>query len=173
MEHLLRFAVLALLERPNSTLEDIIPLFLDKPFRYQVLVGVKDQQVKRFWTDEYSNMNFKNAADGVAPIANKLGAFLAHPIVRKAVCFPEFPLRFRDIMDQGRVLIVNLAKGRLGADTANVLGGLILSKLTHAAFSRQNVPEDQRSVYFAYVDEFHNFPVQFSLKCYQNYVSIV
>ena len=71
-------------------------------------------------------MNYKSAADGVAPIANKLGAFLAHPVVRKAVCTPEKPLRFRQIMDDGKILIVNLAKEKLGADVSNILGGMIV-----------------------------------------------
>ena len=86
------------LERNGSTLQDIMAMFLDKSFRYQVLADVSDSQAISFWNSEYPNMNFKSAADGVAPIANKLGAFLAHPVVRKAVCEPEQPLRFRQIM---------------------------------------------------------------------------
>lgn len=156
MEHLLRYSVLALLERPSSTLQDIMPLFLNKGFRFQVLADVEDPQVKRFWTSEYPAMNFKNAVDGVAPIANKLGAFLAHPVVRKAVCDPEEPLRFRKIMDEGTPLIVNLSKGRLGADNANLIGGLIVSKLAHAAYSREDQPQAQRNTFFAYLDEFQS-----------------
>jgi type IV secretory pathway TraG/TraD family ATPase VirD4 len=93
----------------------------------------------------------------VAPIANKLGAFLANPVVRKAICEPETPLRFRQIMDQGQNLIVSLAKGQLGTDTANVLGGLIVSSIMNAAFSRHSQPEDQRRPFMLYVDEFHSF----------------
>ena len=102
-------------------------------------------------------MNYKNAADGFAPIANKIGAFLAHPLVRKAVCKPDTPLRFRKIMDEGQVLIVNLAKGRLGADISNLLGGLIISSIANAAYSRHALPENQRPPFFLYVDEFHAF----------------
>lgn len=157
MEHLLRYSLLALLERSESTLEDIIPMFLEKPFRQQVLSTVSDAQVRRFWTVEYPAMNFKSAVDGVAPIANKLGAFLAHPVVRKAVCDPEEPLRFRKIMDEGQVLIVNLAKGRLGADVSNILGGLIVSSIAHAAYSREETSEAERNPFLLYVDEFHAF----------------
>lgn len=157
MEHLLRFALLALLERPKSSLQDIIPMFLNKDFRSQVLAKVSDPQVRQFWETEYKAMNFKNAADGVAPIANKLGAFLAHPVVRKAVCDPEQPLRFRQLMDQGTVLIINLAKGKLGADVSNVMGGLIVSSLAHASYSRENLPVAKRSPYTLYCDEFHSF----------------
>ncbi len=160
MEHLLRFSLLALLSRPGSTLQDVIPLFLEKHFREDVLASVHDPQVRRFWAVEYPAMNFKNAVDGVAPIANKLGAFLAHPVVRKAVCEPAEPLRFRRIMDEGQVLIVNLAKGRLGADVSNILGGLIVSSFAHAAYSRQDQPERERRPFFLYIDEFHSFTTQ-------------
>ncbi len=157
MEHLLRYSILALLSRPGSNLQDVIPMFLNKQFRQQVLADVTDTQVNSFWYTEYPNMNFKNAADGVAPIANKLGAFLANPIVRKAVCAPEEPLRFRNIMDESRVLIVNLAKGRLGADVSNVLGGMIVSNFAHAAYTRQNLLETERLPFVLLADEFHSF----------------
>jgi len=157
MEHLLRYALLTLLERPNSSLSDIMPLFLDKGFRTEVLANVADPQLHQFWEVEYTAMNFKTAADGVAPIANKLGAFLAHPLVRKAVCEPANPLRLRSIMDQGQTLVVNLAKGRLGGDIANVLGGLIVSSLAQAAYSRANQPEAERKDWILYLDEFQSF----------------
>ncbi len=157
MEHLLRYALLALLERRGSTLQDIMPMFLHKSFRNQVLTGITDPQVQYFWRSEFPNMNYKSAADGVAPIANKLGAFLAHPVIRKAVCDPIDPLRFRKLMDDGKSLIVNRAKGRLGTDISNILGGLIVSSIAHAAYSRQNQPEHDRKPFFLYIDEFHNF----------------
>jgi Helicase HerA, central domain/TraM recognition site of TraD and TraG len=153
MEHLLRYALLALLEWPSATLADIIPLFLDSEFRTKVVANITDAHVRSFWTLEFPKMNYRTAVDGVAPIANKIGAFLAHPSVRKAVTSPERPLRFRSLMDEGRVLIVNLGKGRIGADTANVLGGLIVSAFSLAAYSRGTV----RTPYFLYVDEFHAF----------------
>ncbi len=157
MEHLLRYSLLALLERPHSSLQDIMPMFLDKSFRQSVIDDITDPQVKEFWTKEFPNMNYKTAADGVAPIANKLGAFLAHPHVRKALCSPAKPLRFRKLMDEGKTLIVNLSKGRLGADVANILGGMIVSTLALAAYSRQNIPEEERRPYFLFIDEFHSF----------------
>ncbi len=160
MEHLLRFALLGLLDTPQTDLRDILRIFLDRDFRQQVLSYVRDAQVRQFWTAEYPAMNYKNAADGLAPIANKLGAFLGHPVVRAAICEPQEPLRFRRLMDEGQTLVVNLAKGRLGADIANVLGGLIVSGITHAAFSRHDLPEIQRRPFFVYVDEFHSFTTE-------------
>ncbi|MCK0138921.1 type IV secretion system DNA-binding domain-containing protein [Aliiroseovarius sp. F47248L] len=160
MEHLLRYAILALLELPETDLGDILRIFLERDFRKQVLSQVSDLQVQRFWQEEFPAMNYKTGADGIAPIANKLGAFLAHPTVRRAVCDPEKPLRFRDIMDQGRFLIVNLEKGRLGADIANVLGGLLVSSIAHAAFTRADLPETERRPFMLYVDEFHSFTTE-------------
>ena len=157
MEHLLRYALLALLSRPGSTLSDIMPMFLDADLRKEVLASVTDEQVLRFWMTEFPRMNYKTATDGVAPIANKLGAFLAHPVVRNSVCDPVKPLRFREIMDKGQILIVNLAKGRIGADVANILGGLIVSSIALAAYSRQSLPEAERKSFLLYVDEFHSF----------------
>ncbi|MEM9574883.1 MAG: hypothetical protein AAF870_06600 [Pseudomonadota bacterium] len=157
MENLLRHALLALLEYPGATIADIMPLFLDKNFQRRVVNSVTDEHVRQFWTVEFDSMKYKGTVDGVAPIANKLGGFLAHPLIRKAMCAPEKPLRFRQIMDHGKILVVNLARGRLGSDTANILGGLILSNLAHAAYSRQNIPEFQRGSFYAYVDEFSSF----------------
>ena len=102
-------------------------------------------------------MNYLTSVDGVAPIANKIGAFLANPIIRQSLCQPEKPIRFRTAMDQGQMIIVNLAKGKIGSDNANVVGGLILTNIMNAAFSRHNIPETKRRAFFLYADEFHNF----------------
>ena len=160
MEHLLRYAILALLEAPCPDIRDIMRLYIEKPFRAEVLARVTDPQVLSFWQDEFRAMNYTNAVDGVAPIANKLGAFLAHPLVRRAVCEPDKPLRLRRIMDRGETLIINLGKGRLGADNAKVLGGLILASAMHAGFSRQVLAQPQRSPFMLYVDEFHSFTTE-------------
>lgn len=160
MEHLLRYAVLALLDQPQADIRDIVRLYIDKDFRREIVSRIADEQVRAFWTKEFPNMNYMNAVDGVAPIANKLGAFLSHPIIRRAICEPVEPLRFRSIMDKGEVLIVNLAKGRLGVDMANVLGGLIVSNVMLAAFSRQSSEEKARLPHMLYVDEFPSFTTE-------------
>jgi len=160
MEHILRFTLLALLSRPNSTLAGIIPMATKTSFRTQVLKHVNDEEVLKFWKDEFPNMNYKNAFDGVAPIANKLGAFMSNPNVRKSLCSPEQPLRFRKLMDEGTPLIVNLSKGQLGSDVSNVLGGLIVSTFGNAAYTRVNIREQRRRQYYLYVDEFHSFTTE-------------
>ena len=156
MEHILRYAVLALLEEPQADLRDIMHLLIYKGYRRQVTERLTDPQVRFFWKREFPAMNYQASADGVSPIANKLGAFLASPTVRTALCEPKEPLSFRSIMDDGQILIVNLAKGRLGADISNVLGGLIISSLMQAALTRHSQPEASRRPFFLYVDEFHN-----------------
>lgn len=157
MEHLLRQALLVLLDQPRADLSDILTLFLDREFRSTALARVTDPQLLQFWQTEFPAMNYKTAADGIAPIANKLGAFLSHPVIRQAICDPAEPLRLRRIMDQGQVLIVNLGRGRLGSDIANVLGRLLVSSLIHAAFTRTDEPGHLRRPFFLYVDEFHSF----------------
>jgi type IV secretory pathway TraG/TraD family ATPase VirD4 len=157
MEHLLRYSILALLEQPRADIRDVVRLLMEKDFQKLALHRVTDPQVRYFWEVEYPSMNYKNAIDGVAPIANKLGAFLAHPLVRKAMCEPEEPIRFRRLMDEGGILIVNLAKGAMGGDISNVLGGLIVSSIMNAAFSRQATQQGDRRPFMLYVDEFHSF----------------
>ena len=157
MEHMLRFAILALLELPRADLRDIVPLFVEKAFRTRVIAQITDPQVLHFWTEEFRAMNYKTAMDGVAPIANKIGAFLANPIIRRAICEPKQPLRFRSLMDGGQSLIVNLAKGRVGTDIANVIGGLLVSNIMHAGLSRWDLAEAERRPFFLYVDEYPSF----------------
>ncbi len=160
MEHLLRHALLALLSAPKADLRDILRLFLDKTFRGQVLDHVDDAQVRQFWLHEYPLMHSRSTGDGLGPIANKLGAFLSHPLIRRALCEPGEPLRFRTIMDSRKILVVNLSKGRIGSDIANVLGGLLVAAIANAAFSRHDVSEQDRAPFFLYIDEFHSFTTE-------------
>ena len=131
-------------------------LFVYKGFRRQITDTLTDPQVRFFWKHEFPAMNYQSSADGVSPVANKIGAFLSHPTVRTCLCEPKQPLRFRALMDGGKILIINLAKGRLGADISNIMGGLITSSIMQAAFTRHGLPEAARRPYFLYVDEFHN-----------------
>ncbi len=160
MEHLLRYAILALLEQEQADLRDIMKLFTFKGFRRQISQSLSDPQVRQFWQHEYPAMNYQSSADGVQSVANKLGAFLAHPNVRAALCEPKEPLRFRSLMDTGQMLIVNLAKGQLGADVANIMGGLITANVMLAAFTRHGLPELARRTFFLYADEYPSFTTQ-------------
>ncbi len=157
MEHILRNALLTLLENPGSTLADIPRLLDDKSFRRTVANRLSNEPVKRFWLLEYERYSFQKKADGAGPILNKVGAFLADPTVFKILTAPEEDLHFRQLMDEGGVLLVNLAKGQIGEDAAGLLGGLLVTTLGLAAFTRQDTPEPERRDFFLYLDEFQNF----------------
>jgi hypothetical protein len=157
MEHILRNALLALLEQPRATLSDLLPMLSDKRFRAKVLSKVGNEQVRAFWMKEYPAYSFRYQADGIAPIQNKVGAFLADPRIRRFLSPEDGGLRLRSIMDDGQVLLVNLAQGRLGSDSSALLGGLLVTALGSAAFSRAIEPEARRPPFFVYVDEFQTF----------------
>lgn len=157
MEHVLRYALLALLDYPDATLSDILELLTERSFRNTVIRHIKNPQVKEFWTVEFKGYSPRFQQDSIAPIQNKVGAFLADPILRRFLTEPEQPLRFREMMDKGKVLIINLAKGRLGEDSAHLLGGLLVTTIGLAAYSRADTPEPERRSYYLFVDEFQNF----------------
>jgi hypothetical protein len=157
MEHVLRNSLYALLERDGSTLPDILRLYRDQPFRRSVTRCIRNETVRRFWKHEFENYHFRMRADAVAPIQNKLGALLSDPMLHRILVAPAHDLHFRSLMDQGRVLLVNLSKGRIGEDSALVLGSLIVSTLGLAAFSRADQPPQERRPFYLYVDEFQNF----------------
>lgn len=157
MEHILRNALYALLEQKDATLADIPRLFTEKQFRKNVAGSLQNQIVRQFWEKEYERYSYGYRADGVASIQNKVGAFLVDPVIHRILTEPETDLRIRQIMDEGKVLIVNLAKGLVGEDGAAVLGGLLVTTIGLAAMSRSNTPESTRRPFFVYIDEFQNF----------------
>ena len=157
MEHLLRNALYALLEYGDATLPDVLRMFTDETFRREVLTKVENPQVYAFWTSEYPKQSPAFQKDAIAPIQNKIGAFLADPRLHRILTAPKVDLSLRRIMDDGKVLIINLAKGELGEDSANLLGALIVSTISVAAFSRVAIPEAKRRPFFLYIDEFQNF----------------
>lgn len=157
MEHVLRNCLYALLERPDSTLADVLRILVDEKFRKGVAARVRNPVVRDFWVREFEPAPARLKAESVAPIQNKLGAMLADPRLYRLLVEPPVDLRFRQLMDQGKILLVNVSKGRIGEDSALVLGSLIVSTLALAAFSRSELPESERRPFHLYVDEFHNF----------------
>lgn len=154
MEHILRNALLALLDQPKAALPDLLLMLTSKPFRMAALANVQNDQVKNFWRDEFPKYSFRYQADGMAPIQNKVGAFLAAPKLFRILDPEDGGLRLREIMDSGRLLLVNLSQGKIGADSAALLGALLLTSLGSAAFSRAYQDEAVRRPFFLYVDEF-------------------
>lgn len=157
MEHVLRNALYALLERDDASLPDILRLFSDKKFRKTVARKIENPVVKEFWTTEFENYPARLRAEAIAPIQNKLGALLADPTLFRILVSPASEVRLRALMDEGRGLIVNLSKGELGEDACTILGGLVVTTLGLAAFSRANIARDQRRPFFIYADEFQSF----------------
>jgi hypothetical protein len=157
MEHILRNALLALLDIPDTTLPDMLRLFSDRAYRRNLLPQIQNSQVRLFWQREYEGYNPRYRAEAIAPIQNKVGAFLADPLLRRILMTPEKPLRLRALMDQGKILLVNLSRGQLGSDTGALLGGLLVTSIGLAAFSRANIAENSRRPFFLYIDEFQNF----------------
>lgn len=157
MEHVLRNSLYALIERDGSTLPDILRLYADKPFRQGVVRGIRNEVVREFWRAEFAKYSDRWRAETLAPIQNKLGALLTDPRLYRALVEPPEPISFRKLMDGGGVLLVNLAKGRLGEDSANVLGSLLVATIGLAALSRAEAPPEDRRPFFLYVDEFQTF----------------
>ena len=158
LEYILRYTILALLDYPNSTLLDIAPMLTDKKFRKKVVENCEDAVVRQFWNVEFASWTEKFASEAIAPVLNKVGAFTANPIIRNIVGQPRSTFNVRKIMDEGKILVVNLSKGLIGEDNAAILGSFIVTKVQLAAMSRSDIPsiEDRRPFYL-YVDEFQNF----------------
>lgn len=158
LEYILRYTILALLDRPETTMLDITRMLTDKKFRKETLSYCTDTVVLQFWNVEFASWNDKFAAEAIAPVLNKVGAFTANPVIRNIIGQPKSTFNIRRMMDEGKILIVNLSKGLIGEDNAAILGAFIVTKIQLAAMSRSDIPniEDRRPFYL-YVDEFQNF----------------
>lgn len=157
MEHVLRNSLFALIEKGDATLPDVLRLVSDKHYRKEVTRGLTNEPVKQFWDVEYPKYSFRYLSDAIAPIQNKIGAFISDPILHRLVTAPPVDLRFRKIMDEGNMLVVNLAKGLLGEDSSSLLGALLVTTLGLAAFSRADNPVTSYRPFYIYLDEFQDF----------------
>ena len=158
LEHILRYTLLALLDRPDSTLLDISRILTDKDFRKETLEYCTDVTVLQFWKQEFGQWNEKQVNESIAPVLNKVGAFTANPIIRNIIGQPRSSFDVRKIMDEGKILVVNLSKGLIGEDNAGILGSFLVTKIQLAAMSRSDIPDvSKRRPFYLYVDEFQNF----------------
>ncbi len=161
LEHILRYTLLALLDRPETTLLDISRLLTDKDFRKETLEYCKDVTVLQFWKHEFGQWNEKQVNESIAPVLNKVGAFTANPIIRNIIGQPKSSFDIRKIMDEGKILVVNLSKGLIGEDNAAILGSFLVTKVQLAAMSRSDIPDvKDRRPFYLYVDEFQNFATE-------------
>lgn len=158
LEYILRYTILALLDRPETTMLDITRMLTDKEFRKETLGYCRDTVVLQFWNVEFASWNDKFVAEAIAPVLNKVGAFTANPIIRNIIGQPKSTFNIRQIMDEGKILIVNLSKGLIGEDNAAILGSFLVTKIQLAAMSRSDIPDVRdRRPFYLYVDEFQNF----------------
>ena len=156
LEHILRNAFLALLDQPEATLADVLRLLDDLTFRREICSRVYNSQVRDFWLREYENYPIRLRAEAIAPIQNKVGAFLTDPVLNRILTQKRSDFDLRHVMDEGKILLVNLAKGKIGADASSLLGALLVTKIGLAGLSRADVPEETRRDFYLYLDEFQN-----------------
>ncbi|MDP1845789.1 MAG: type IV secretion system DNA-binding domain-containing protein [Candidatus Moranbacteria bacterium] len=157
LEYILRNAILALLEYPGSTLLGVTRILVDKNYRARVVEKITDPVVKSFWVDEFTQWNDRVLQEVISPIQNKVGQFLSSALIRNIVGQTKSAFNIRDLMDEGKILIMNLSKGRIGEDNSALLGAMMITKIQLAAMGRVDIPEDQRKDFYLYVDEFQNF----------------
>jgi len=157
LEHVLRMIFLALLDKKDATLFDIIRALTDKDFRYDMIEQIEDDVVRNFWTNEFAGWSQQFNTEAIMPILNKVWQLLSIDILKNIFSSTENKLDFRKVMDEGKILLIKLPKWKLQEDIMGFLGAMFVTKIYQAAMSRQSVSKDQRTPFFLYVDEFQNF----------------
>ncbi len=160
LEYVLRNAILALMDTPDTTLLGTLRILTDKEYRKKIIANIKDPVVKAFWVEEYSKYPDRFQAEAIAPIQNKVGQFLSTALIRNIVGQVKSTINLRDIMDNKKILIMNLSKGRVGEDASMLLGAMMITKIQMTAMERIDTPEEEREDFYLYVDEFQNFATE-------------
>ncbi|MEX2054647.1 MAG: type IV secretory system conjugative DNA transfer family protein, partial [Candidatus Andersenbacteria bacterium] len=160
LEYILRNTILALLDYPSSTILGILRMLADQEYRKKVVTKISDPVVKAFWTNEFANYNERFRSEAVSPIQNKVGQFLSSAIIRNIVAQPKSTIDMKDIMDNGKILLINVSKGKIGEDNSALLGAMLINRIQLAAMDRASIPEAERRDFYLYVDEFQNFATE-------------
>ena len=160
MEHILRNTLLTLIEVPGSTLLSVSRMLGDAKFRERILTKVSDPVVRSFWLREFASMPPKLQAEAISPIYNKVGQLISNPLLRNILGQSRSTLDLRKVMDEGKVLLVNLSKGRIGEDASALLGAFLVTAIQQAAMSRADSREQDRPDFFLFIDEFQNFATE-------------
>ncbi len=160
MEYILNNCILALLEYPGSTLLGVNRMLADAEYRKKVVEKITDPVIKAFWVQEYARYTQRYEVEATAAIQNKVGQFISAPLIRNIIGQIQSTIDMRKIMDEKKILIMNLSKGRIGEDNSRLLGALMITKLQLAAMSRVDIPEEERKDFFLYIDEFQNFATE-------------
>ncbi len=157
LEYILRNVVLSIIDYPNATIMHILRVLIDKNFREEVVNHIQDEVVKKFWTNEFDKRNDRQREEAIGPITNKIGQFLSSRVVRNIFGQPRTKLNIRKVMDEGKILLVNLSKGKIGEDNSTMIGSLLTTKIQIDAMSRADIPMHERKDFYLYIDEFQNF----------------
>ncbi|MEX0931940.1 MAG: type IV secretory system conjugative DNA transfer family protein [Candidatus Paceibacterota bacterium] len=161
MEYILNNTLLALLEYPNATLLSVNRMLSDKHFRKKVVDNIQDASVRAFWVDEFANYTDRFTAEATPAIQNKVGQFTSNPLIRNIIGQPKSSFDLRKMMDEKKIIIVNLSKGRVGEANANLIGSMLITKIYLAAMSRADIDEGVLKKdlpnFYLYVDEFQSF----------------
>ena len=157
MEYMLRFTLLTLLCVPDATLLDIQPLLTDRDAREEALAYVKDKHILSFWSNEYEKYSPKMRAEVISPILNKTGLFITCTPLKRIVGQKTNRFRLQQVLDTGRILIVNLSKGQIGEEASSLLGAMLINSIQLAALHRANQAEHTRKPFYLYIDECHSF----------------
>jgi hypothetical protein len=157
LEYILRNALLLLLDQPQATIADVLRLFHDEAFRKDAASRASNPQVRRFWTTEFEAYPGRFRTEAISPIENKLGSFLVDPFVSRILTAPQSTFDPRTIMDSGKALLVNLAKGKIGEAPAMLFGSLLVSAIGLAGLARADSDAGARRDFFLYLDEFQTF----------------
>jgi energy-coupling factor transporter ATP-binding protein EcfA2 len=157
LEYILRFCLLTLLYIPNATLLDIQPLLTDIDFRKRALLCVTDEIILSFWKNEYEKFSPKLRAEAIAPILNKIGLFSTSNALRRIVGQKTNSFRLQQVLDKGKILIVNLSKGQIGEDASSLLGAMLINAIQLAALHRASQDCHNRKPFYLYIDECHSF----------------
>ena len=157
LEHILRHALLTLLEYPESTLLDVTRLLTEKEFRMKVTNRITNPHVRMFWINEFEKYTPWLRSEAVSPILNKMGQFLTSLPLRNIIGQHANRFHINEVMDNGKILIVNLAKGRIGEDVSALLGSMLVTEIYLSALRRARIPESERRAFYLYVDEFYSF----------------
>lgn len=160
MEYILNNTILALLDNPGQTLLGINRMMSDADYRKRMVGNVKDPVVRAFWLKEFASWTEKYQTEATASIQNKIGQFLSAGVIRNIVSQVKSTINVRQIMDENKIFIINLSKGRIGEDNSKLLGGLLITKIQLSAMERVDTPEEDRNDFYLYVDEFQNFAVE-------------
>ncbi len=160
MEYILNNCILALLEYPGSTLLGVNRMLADIEYRKKVVDKITDPVIKTFWTQEFARYTQRYEVEATAAIQNKVGQFISVPLVRNIIGQVRSSIDMREVMDEKKILIINLSKGKMGEDNSRLLGALLITKIQLAAMQRVDIPEEKRKDFFLYVDEFQNFATE-------------